>query len=268
MQPAKRSFIALVLAGRRDDDDELARAAGAPHRALLDIQGTPMLARVLDTLRAHDRISRILVSCDAPDLVRAVPSIAAMLESHEVCLVPAADSPSRSVLLALDEITADEPLLVTTGDHALLDSEMLDSFLGAAEAEACDVALALVPATLIKARFPDAKRTYLDFRGESYSGANLFAFLTPRARMAAEFWQRAENYRKQPLRMVREFGLVTLALFVTRRLDLHAAFRRVSRAVGVEVRAIEMPMAEAAVDVDKLSDLELVNRIMEERRAG
>ena len=41
-------FDVLVLAGRRDENDELAAAAGATHRALLDIAGTPMLARVLN----------------------------------------------------------------------------------------------------------------------------------------------------------------------------------------------------------------------------
>jgi hypothetical protein len=55
---------------------------------------------------------------------------------------------------------------------------------------------------------------------------------------------------------------------VARRLDLAAAFERVSKVIGVEARAIEMPMAEAAVDVDKISDLELVNQIFAEREAS
>ena len=39
---------------------------------------------------------------------------------------------------------------------------------------------------------------------------------------------------------------------------------RVSNSRVDEVRAVEMPMAEASVDVDKLSDLELVRRILAE----
>jgi hypothetical protein len=155
--------------------------------------------------------------------------------------------------------------LITTGDHALLDDEMLEHFICAIE-NGTDVALGLVSSSVIKARFPEAKRTYLPFRGERYSGANLFAFMTPRARRAAEFWRRAEQHRKTPWRLVSSFGPLTLVLFLTRRLDLDRAFRRVSRAIGVEVKAIEMPMAEAAVDVDKISDLELVNPIFSERR--
>ena len=265
-QPEQR-FNALVLAGRRDSNDALAKAANAPHRALLDIAGVPMLARVLETLLESKRFEQIFLSFDVPILLDQIPEIARMLNSGEVKLVPVADSPSRSVLAGLDAIESDDALLITAGDHALLDDEMLGHFLGAIES-GTDVAVGLVSSATILARFPEAQRTYLPFRGERYSGANLFAFLTPRARRAAEFWRRAEQHRKTPWRLVGSFGLVTLALFVARRLDLAAAFERVSKVIGVEARAVEMPMAEAAVDVDKISDLELVNQIFAEREVS
>ncbi len=227
-----------------------------------------MLARVLATLREHPRIDRILLSMDAPQLLDDIPSIAQLLECGDVHLIPVAASPSRSVLVGIDAITEGEALLVTTADHALLDHAMLDHFLAAATASDADVALALVGSRILQARFPESKRTYLPFRGERYSGANLFAFLTPRARLAAEFWQRAEGFRKTPWKLASTFGPVTLLLFLARRLDLHAAFRRFSRVIGAEVRAIEMPMAEAAVDVDKLSDLELVRQILSTRQGS
>jgi hypothetical protein len=118
---------------------------------------------------------------------------------------------------------------------------------------------------VIQARFPEARRTYLRFRDEAYSGANLFLFRTPQARDAALFWRRVESQRKQPWRIARAFGLTNLALFLTRRLDLTGAFERVSRVVGIRVRAIELLQAEAAVDVDKLADLILVREILKAR---
>jgi GTP:adenosylcobinamide-phosphate guanylyltransferase len=266
MSSPPQRFNALVLAGRRSAEDPLAQAAGAPHRALLDIHGTPMLERVLARLDEHPRIDRILLSIDAPELLRDFPQIHARIESGAVTLVPVATSPSRSVLIGLDELGFESPTLVTTADHALLDDAMLDHFLGSASKSGADVALALVPSRILRARFPEAQRTYLPFRGEKYSGANLFAFMTPEAREAAVFWQRAEAFRKTPWKLVSTFGFVTLLLFLARRLDLPAAFRRVSRTIGVDVRAIEMPIAEAAVDVDKMSDLELVREILAQRR--
>lgn len=262
-------FDVLVLAGRRDANDELAKAAGATHRALLDIAGEPMLARVLATLASHERLDAILLCSDAPDLLQEVPEIADMISQGRVRLLPAAETPSRSVLAGIDALKAKDPnpkpLLVTTADHALLDHAMLDHFLSAAQAGESDVTVALVPESVIAKRFPAAKRTYLPFRGERYSGANLFAFMTPDARKVALFWQAAEQHRKQPWRMVSKFGVVSLLLFVLKRLDLAQAFERASNAVRARISAVVMPMAEAAVDVDKVSDWELVNRILDER---
>ena len=70
-----------------------------------------------------------------------------------------------------------------------------------------DLAVALVASKALVARFPDAIRTYLRFADERYSGANLFAFLTPRARTAVHFWKTAESFRKRPWRLVAAFGL-------------------------------------------------------------
>ncbi|MCP5040372.1 MAG: NTP transferase domain-containing protein [bacterium] len=261
-------FDVLVLAGRRDPNDELARAAGAPHRALLEIAGEPMLLRVLTTLERHPKTATLLLCSDSRDLVEAVPELANMIAERRVEWISAAPSPSRSVLAGIDALSQRDtgrPLLVTTADHALLDHEMLDFFFAAAMRSQADVLVGLVPETLLAARFPEARRTYLPLRGERYSGANLFAFMTPSARNVAVFWRRAEHDRKQPWKMVSRFGFVSLLLFVLRRLDLEAAFGRVSKSAGARVEAVEIPIAEAAVDVDKLSDWKLVNQILADR---
>lgn len=261
-----RGYTALVLAGRRSGHDPLAEAAGAPHRALLDIHGRPMLERVLHTLAATPCIRQIIVSIDTPWLLDRFPGITALRDSDDVRLVvvEATDSPSRSVLAILDEGSSEQPLLVTTADHALLTVEMVEYFLAQAEERGGDLAVGLVSATVLKARFPDSVRTWLRFAGEQYSGANLFAFQTPRARRAVEFWARAENFRKRPWRLAATFGWRPLLLFLRRRLDLDAAFAKVSEALGAQTCAVVMPQAEAAIDVDKMADLALVKQILRE----
>jgi len=259
---------AIVLAGRRSADDPLARATGAPHRALLDIEGEPMLARVVRVLLAWPTVEQVLVNIDEPDLVRATESIAGALEAGRVELQRSTPSPSGSVLESLERADLSRgPALVTTADHALLDSAMLDAFFARGFAGEADLAVGLVARRTIEARFPEARRTYLRFRDEAYSGANLFLFRNTQARRAVEFWRRVEHERKRPWRIARAFGWANLALFLTRRLDLDTALERASDVVGAEVRAVRLPMAEAAVDVDKLEDLELVREILAGRRA-
>jgi len=262
---ANPRFDVLVLAGRRDPNDELARATGAPHRVLLEIAGEPMLVRVLTTLACHPAVANLLVCSDSGDLLGQVPQLANMIAQRRVEPIEAAASLSRSVLTGIDLLAARDasrPLLVTTADHALLDHEMLDFFFEAATRSQADLVLGLVPESVVARRFPDVQRTYLPFRDERYSGANLFAFMTPAARKAAVFWQRAENDRKHPWKMVRHFGVLPSLRFALRRLRLAEAFRHVSKTVGARIEAVSIPIAEAAVDVDKLSDWKLVNQIL------
>lgn len=262
------ALTGLVLAGSRGEGDPLARARAVRHRALLEVAGQPMLLRVLHTLRASPRVGRLVVSIDDPGAVETLPEVAAWLEAGDLLLHRSLSSPSRSVLDVIDRVAPDEPLLVTTADHALLSGPILDAFLDAAQDSRADLVVGLVARSVLEARFPGAPRTYLHFRDDAYSGANLFVFRTPEARRAALFWRRAESLRKRPWRLVSVFGPVSLALFLLRRLDLDAALARASRAIGARVEAARLPFAEAAVDVDKPEDLALVTKLLEEREGA
>ena len=268
MAAAERSFTVLVLAGRRGAADALAdalaRSDASGHHALLDVAGVPMLLRVVRALQRAPSVGRIVISIDDPAALDAVPELRAALLDGSLSCRTARDSPSRSVLDALSQAAPGEVVAVVTADHPLLTPEMFEHFAASA-VDGDDVLVALVPAAVIRAAYPESRRTYLRLREDGYSGANLFAFLTPRAQRAAEFWQRAEQFRKQPWRLVASFGPLSLLLFLTRRIDLEGAFERVSRAMGVRVRAVRMPWAEAAIDVDRPADLGLVCRVLAER---
>jgi len=227
-----------------------------------------MLVRVIRTLRAAPSIAAIVVSIDDPAALDAVPELRALVAAGALQLRRSESSPSRSVVAVLEALPAGAPVLVTTADHALLTPAMVEHFTLACRQEGADVRVGLVAASLLRARFPESTRTYLPMRDDLYSGANLFAFLTPQAKRAAEFWVRAEALRKQPWRLALAFGPRALFSFWRRRLDLDAALERVSRVIGARVRAVRMPFAEAAIDVDRASDLALATRILAQREAS
>ena len=252
------NFDALVLAGSRGTTDPLAQQQGVQHRALLEIDGVPMLLRVVRSLRAASRIDGIALSIDDPAALSAVPELAANgVEVH--CSL---SSPSRSVLDVLERRADAGKLLVTTADHPLLTPEIIDHFAAADDGSSADVLVGVVARSLLREHFPDSTRTWLPLRGDRYTGANLFAFRTPEARRAARFWLRAERFRKRPWRLASVFGPGTLLAFALRRLDLDAALERVSQAMQARVEAVRLPFAEAAIDVDRPADLALVSRIL------
>jgi CTP:molybdopterin cytidylyltransferase MocA len=156
------------------------------------------------------------------------------------------------------------PLLITTADHPLLSAAMIDRFCAAVPVDA-DAAVAVVRASLLQRSYPNAIRTYYRFAGEGYSGCNLFLLQSPDALRVVELWTRLERHRKQPWRLIAEVGPIALLRFLLGRLDLEGAMHHLSTRVGAKVRAVEMPFAEAAIDVDKPADLELAEAILARR---
>lgn len=258
---------ALVLAGRRTTGDAVADSSGLRHRALLPIAGIPMLERVIEALSGSGVVSSVTVSSDDPELIRATTVLAALaapargfLRFHR-----SGNSPADSVAAFFTGEVRGGPVFVTTGDHPLLTPEMVRHFVEKALASRADFVVGMVPATVYRRRFPDQPRTFIPLRGEKYSGANLFLLRTPNAAAVARFWTRAEAHRKTPWKLVRVFGLANLALFLLGRLDLAAALGRASKVIGASIEAVEMPFAEAALDVDKEADRLAVEAVFAER---
>jgi molybdopterin-guanine dinucleotide biosynthesis protein A len=249
-------FTALVLAGRRGDEDQVARHCGVEHKCLALAGGVPMLARVLAALAASPAVERSFVVLEDPAILGRLPS------APQCATLPSAATPSSSVLRALDQIETDWPILITTADHALLSMEIVEFFCAAARATGADVVAGLTAAEVIRRSYPSTARTYWRFRDGGYSGANLFALMTPEARRAVVFWRRVEQDRKRPWRMLRAFGPGPLVAYLLRRLTLDDAMARASAIIGARVAAVRLPFAEAAIDVDKPADLELVNVVL------
>lgn len=252
-----KTHTALVLAGQRPEGDPMALAAGIRLKALLPVAGRPMLERVVEALRATPGIGRIAVSIPEPEAIASLE-----VEAHAT-----AESPSLSVLAALGHLT--HPLLVTTADHALLTPAIVRHFLDAAEAlREADLVVGLVERGPIEAVMPETRRTYWRFRDGAFSGANLFWLRTDKAEAAIRFWRRVEMERKRPWRIVMAFGPGLLVGFLLRRFTLDQALERASSVLGCRVRAVRLPFGEAAIDVDKPSDLVIVERLLAGRAAA
>jgi CTP:molybdopterin cytidylyltransferase MocA len=237
----------------------------APHKALLDLAGVPMIARVLNTLAASPSIERIVVSIDDESVIDEVPTARDLTAAGRLVCRVCGPSPAGSVAAHLARADAGRIVLVTTADHPLLTSRVVETFLGGVAGNPFAATAALVSASTFRARYPDMRRTFIRLRGESFSGANLFAFRTPDGARAAEFWCRVEGYRKTPWKMAALFGPRTLAAFALRRLDLGAAMQRISDVVGCPVGAVELSDAECAIDVDSSDDARVVEQILRER---
>ncbi|MGE4343623.1 MAG: nucleotidyltransferase family protein [Geoalkalibacter sp.] len=266
MTQAKKQFTAVVLAGDRGPQDPLVLAAGVSSKALVPVAGRSMILRVLDALAASPSIGARLVCGSSPRLLHQEPELAQLVSGGAVRWLENEPSPSLSARTCLETIPADQPVLLTTADHALLTPQMVEDFCARAVGTGCDVVAALAPAELVMKAFPEGRRTITRLRGGSYCGCNLFAFLTPRGRRAALFWRRIEEQRKHPLKIVRTLGVTSVVRYLLGRLTLEQGLARLSTAMDARAGAVWMTEAEAAVDVDKVADWRLVEKILAARQ--
>ena len=247
------SFAALVLAGTRPGGDPLALAEGVSNKALIEVAGQPMLARVVRGLRKGGA-ERIAVSTDDPAVID-------LAEQLQCAVTPTGRGPSRSAAIAFEELGA--PLVVTTSDHALLQADWVRQLVEDTPADA-DIAVMLAQRGAIEAALPGSRRTYLRFADGDWSGCNLFYLQTPNARAAIDLWQAVEADRKRPWRIVQRLGIGPLLAYAAGRLALDAGLARLGAKNGLVARLVPARDGLAAVDADKPDDLVAIRKLLRE----
>ena len=268
MKSTKQPFYVVILAANREMKDPVAEAAAVSCKALAPVSGRAMVLRVLDALaEAHEVGVRILVG-PAMASVEQNAELAGLIRSGQVQWFEPKQTPSSSAFSVLQSLPNDVPVLLTTADHALLSAAMVDYFCAMARSSGCDVLAGVARHELVAGAFPASRRTVTRLKDSGYCGCNLFAFMTPQARNAADFWRKVEKERKKPLRVVKVMGWMAVLRYLLGRLTLAQALNRLSQRMKLQAGAVQMPFAEAAVDVDKVDDWLLVESVLAKRQAG
>lgn len=249
------SWTAVVLAGSRPGRDPFAEQFGTDLKPLIPVAGEPMVRRPVRALLATDDIGKIIILSQSPKRIAAVLPDDRRIEVRESGGTIAATIED----LMLDRTTK-YPLLVTTADHALLDTQMIEEFRTAAGG--VDLAIGVVERRPLLERLPQTKRTWLAFRGGAYSGANLFALGSVKALAAIELWRSVEQDRKKGWRVLAALGPALLFGAVLRLRTLKRSVEAVAGRLGMTARAVVLSNPLAAVDVDKPVDHALVEAIL------
>lgn len=252
-------LTALVLAGTRSGGDPLAAHAGVSHKALIDVGGRTMIERVVTALAAVPQITRIVIAIERPELLRDLPGLQPAALGKPLSTMDTATGPSATAASALASLGV--PLLVTTADHALLQTAWLTEFLAACPSDA-DVTAALADRAAVEAAAPHTRRTWLRFADGDYSGCNLFLMSRPAAAGVIELWRELEQHRKEPLRMMQRLGWMFALRYRLGRLSLSAATARLGAlAGGARLAIVTLRDGQSAIDVDKPADLDLVRKL-------
>jgi len=258
-------FTAIIMAADRNPDDPVTRAAGVACKALTPVGGTPMVLRVLKALDESQEVGARLLCGPPRPLLEQTEVLKSGVDAGYYDWTDSRESPSASASAAMEQIPDSQPVLLTTADHALLSSRIVDHFCAQARTAGFDLMVALAPHELVETAYPAVKRTRLRFSDRDYCSCNLFAFMTPGSRAIAGFWRKVESQRKQPWRVIGILGWWPVFKYLLGRLSLQEALTRISARLEIKIGVAILPFPEAAVDVDSENDWQLVQQILADK---
>jgi len=248
----------VVLAGSRPGRDAFAESFGTDLKALIPVAGEPMVRRPVQALLASGQIGEVIVLAQSPNAIAAALPADPRLRVRE-----SKGTIAETILALIGDADTQWPLLVTTADHALLDTATVDEFARAAER--ADIAIGMVERATLLQRLPQTRRTWLKFRGGAFTGANLFALRSAKVAPAIEQWRAVEQDRKKAWRIMSLLGPLMLAGVALRLLSVDEVLSSLGDRLGLTIKAVKLSNPLAGVDVDKPEDHALVEAILAEK---
>lgn len=241
---------AIILAGG-ENTKQLSKYSSQPYEALIEIAGKPMVTFVAEALAASSQIRRILVVGPADALLAC--SFPAGTE-----IVQGGATIMDTIRLGMAALGHKEKTLVATADIPLLTADSVRHFLDQCAVREGDLYYPIVTREVNEKAYPGTRRTYVRFKEGTFTGGNLFLVnpaIVPQCMSIAE---KIIANRKNPLKLCHILGWSFVVKFVFGWLRLPDVERRVSDLLGIRGSVIQSPYPELGIDVDKPSDLELV----------
>jgi GTP:adenosylcobinamide-phosphate guanylyltransferase len=248
------NYTTVLLAGG-PPDDVAALEPGAANKAFVRIAGVPLAQRALAALRAASSVGRIVVV--APPSTHGDDAFALADECR-----PDGTRIRDSLRSGLAGLDPDAPAIVAASDLPILTPESVDDFAQRVARIDPDVGYGCLEKQTHMARFPEVPHTWVRLLDGIYCGGGLMS-IKPRAYPLLErFIERLGSARKNPLKLASLLGWGIGVRFALGRLSIAGAERRASEMLGASARAIVSPYAETAVNVDRVSDVALAERLV------
>lgn len=233
----------VILAGDNQSDVE---AVNVPNKALLNICGRPMIEYVVDALRTSSSVGRI-------SIVGPVESLRAYLGQKVDYYFEGTGSFFENLDAAMQPFRNDVPMI--TG-------EVIDDFINRCITTGADLCYPIVEKSINECMFPGFKRTYVKLKEGTFTGGNIFYINPAVMDSCRHFAALLVKYRKTPWKTARLLGLDLLAMLSLGVLSISRIEQRFSELLGIKAVAVISPFPQLANDVDKPSDIEMVEKYL------
>lgn len=245
---------AIVLAGEKKDTGDNSTEEKL-NKAFYKIKGKYMIQYVVETLRKSDQIGRVAVVGPEDMLEQAVGGIV----DH---IVEGSDSIVSNILAALEFFPGEKEILIVTSDIPMITKEAIDDFITRCREKHVDLCYSIVDKETNDRKYPGVRRTYARLWEGQFTGGNVFYFNPDIKDKCRHFVEKMLDYRKSPAKMAGVLGIVFLIRLALGILTIKAVQRKCESLLDISAAAIISPYPEIGNDVDRISDLELIEKYM------
>lgn len=232
---------AVVTAGGRLEG-ALAQATGQTVKALISLDGTPLLQRVLSALEGSGVIRETVV---VGPMELLAPHV-----SHPNRLLPEAESGIDNLSRGLEAIDAGEGFaLVAASDLPFISVESVRWLVENAPQDA-DIVFPITDRQRYEARFPGTPGTWTRLREGELTASSVLLMRPAALERNRALIARAFQARKSQWQMAQLLGLGFALRFATGRLSVSAAEARVTALTGCRCKALFHAPPPLACDLD------------------
>lgn len=243
----------IVLAGEKKDNNN--NGEEKINKAFYKIKDKHMIEYVVETLRKSSSIDRIAVVGPEDKLQPVIGDIVDKI-------IEGTDSIVSNILLALDYFPEEKEILIVTSDIPMITKEAIEDFIERCRQKDVDLCYSIVDKKVNDQKYPGVRRTYARLWEGQFTGGNVF-YLNPAIKdRCKDFVEKMLEYRKRPAKMAGVLGFGFLLRLALGILTINAIQRKCEALLGIKGAAIISPYPEIGNDVDRLSDLEFIEKYM------
>lgn len=248
-------FNALILAGTKEKGP-LEIAENVDNKALIVIDGRPMIDYIVDALNNSENIDRILVVGPKNTLYPYIgKKVKEILNSGKSIL--------ENMEIGLNFFNSTDSLLLLTSDIPLLTTEAIDEFLRICTKRKAQIGYPVITKENIVKKYPETQRTYVKMKEGAFCGGNIVFFKPEVFFQNKKLIKELFDNRKAAWKYVKILGLKFILKFLFKTLTLEEVEKRVTEIFGYNSIAAMTSYPEIMIDLDKPSDLKLIRKCLE-----
>jgi GTP:adenosylcobinamide-phosphate guanylyltransferase len=257
-------ITALIMAGKRSGVlDPLAERAGVAQKAVVPVNGMPMIERVVAQVSACPAVGAIRIVAHEAEEIAGLPAVAKLIADGRLTFAEGKFNIVDSVFSGAEG--AEFPLLITTADNCLVTPEGYGEFIAKCLAAKAGGAAGLARREDVQAADPVGQKRFYEFRDGAFSNCNMYWLGSEHALGAAEIMREGGQFVKFPSRIIKAFGFMNLIRFRMGWGSKEKLFDQISRQFGIKLVPVELSDGHYAIDVDNERTFAVTEKILKRR---